>query len=274
MARPYFEYIRTLNVGEFGESLVARKTNTGQVYTVKLVRKGGYNADKLVVRIRGEQKISRVLTGCNVPFVTRLYWSFEDERAMYLVIDWTDDRSLRSVVQNHGPLLPHEAVICAAELAEGITGLHAHGIVHTNLRPESVLIGEDGHVIVSDLDSAVFLYDDAERYLRPRTRRSASAREYKAPELMLGWEYDYAVDWWSFGLLLYWAMTGTHPFANSADVDHPEIVRSKILHANLTDDRLGMDESAYQLIYRCLQRNPALRIDGLGVKKHEYFDGA
>ncbi|KAI0668628.1 kinase-like domain-containing protein, partial [Trametes maxima] len=267
-----FEYIRTLHVGESGESLIARNVNTGRVYTVKLARKVGYNADGLVARIKGEQKIFRVLTECGVPFVAKLYWSFEDERAMYIVIDWTGDRTLQSVVSKYGPLLPHEAIICAAELAEGIAGLHAHGIVHAKLCPESVLIGEDGHVLVADLGNAVFLYDDAERYFGSRARRSSSAREYQAPELMLGWEYDYAVDWWGFGLLLYWTMTGTHPFVHLLDMDHPEIVRSKILHANLTDDRLGMDESAYQLIYRCLQRNPALRIDGLEVKMHEYFN--
>lgn len=81
-----FEYIRTLEVGETGESLIARKADTGKVHTVKLVRKSGHNAAGLATRIAGEQKILRVSTECCVPFVVSLFWSFEDERAMYLVI--------------------------------------------------------------------------------------------------------------------------------------------------------------------------------------------
>ncbi|KAH9891226.1 kinase-like domain-containing protein [Cubamyces lactineus] len=271
-----FEYIRTLCVDEHGEWLIARKADVGQVHTVKLIRKSGWNADALAARIRREQKILQVLKECQVPFVVQLYWSFEDERAMYLVMDRTDGRTLRSAVETQGPLFAHEAVLCAAELAEGISSLHAHGIVHANLKPESVLVAEDGHVFISDFDEAVFLYDDAERDLvtggsGPPWSSSARSQEYQAPELILGWEYDYAVDWWSFGLLMFWVMTGMHPFVHDSDRGNASIVRSKVLHAPLPEDQVGMSQLSLQLVSRCLQRNPALRIDGVGVKMHEYF---
>ncbi|KAI0358828.1 kinase-like protein, partial [Trametes cingulata] len=265
-----FEYIRTLHVGERGESLIARRMDTGQVHTVKLVRKTGYNADELAARIKREQKIMQVLTECRAPFVAKLFWSFEDGRAMYLVTKWTDGRNLRTVVEKQGPLLAHEAVVCAAELTEGISALHGLGIVHAGLKPESVLIAEDGHIIISDFDNASFLCDDAERCLTTRQKPALESQEYVAPELILGWEHDYAVDWWSFGLVLFWLSTGTHPFLNTNDTG-PEIIRSKILHAEFPNDRLGMSQDAYELIWRCCQRNPALRIDGVGVKMHPYF---
>ncbi|KAI0369900.1 kinase-like protein [Pilatotrama ljubarskyi] len=266
-----FEYIRTLGASATGEILVARKADTGQVHTVKLVRKSGHNADGLATRIRREQKILQVLTECRVPFVVTLFWSFEDGRAMYLVIDRTDERNLRNAVEKQGPLLAHEAICCAAELAEGISGLHALGIVHAQLMPESILVAEDGHILISDFDDASFLSDDAERLLVAQHRPSLDSQEYLAPELILGWEYDYAVDWWSFGLVVFWILTGTHPFVRQSDAGHPEIIRAKVLHAELTHDHLGMSEDAYGLISRCCQRNPALRIDGLGVKMHQYF---
>ncbi|KAI0325032.1 kinase-like protein [Cubamyces sp. BRFM 1775] len=273
-----FEYIRTLCVNEHGERLIARKAESGHVHMVKLIRKSGYNADALAARMRREQKILRVLRECQVPFVIQLFWSFEDGRAMYLVMDRTDGRTLRSAIETQGPLFAHEAVLCAAELVEGISSLHAHGIVHATLKPESVLVAEDGHVSISDFDEAVFLYDDAERDLvthRPGPPRLGPvferSQEYRAPELILGWEYDYAVDWWSFGLLIFWVMTGTHPFLNDNDSGNTSIVRSKVLHAALPEDQLGMSQIALRLVSRCLQRNPALRIDGVGVKMHEYF---
>ncbi|KAI0761185.1 kinase-like domain-containing protein [Trametes elegans] len=266
-----FEYIRTSCVSDTGEALIARKADTGQVYSVKLTRKSGYNGAALAERMRREQKMLRVLTECCVHFVLRLFWSFEDERAMYLVTDRNDGRNLRSVVQMEGPLPAREAVLCAAELVEGISGLHAHGITHTGLRPESVLLGQDGHVVISDFDEAGFLYDDVERHLVPPAKAPLTAQKFRAPELLLQWEYDYAVDWWSFGLVLFWTLTGTHPFVDERDAENNAIVRAKVLHAPLTEDHLGMDENAHRLIFRCLQRNPAMRIDGVGVKRHEYF---
>ncbi|KAI0638867.1 kinase-like domain-containing protein [Trametes polyzona] len=268
-----FEYIRTLRVGDVDETLIARKAESGAVHTVKLVRKSGYNATTLTTRIMGEQKILRVLTECSVPFTVRLYWSFEDDRAMYLVMDRTDVRTLRNAIESQGPLSSPEAIACAAELVEGISGLHALGIVHTTLKPDSILIGEDGHLIVSDFDDAVFLHDDDERDLVTPRVPPPNSLQYQAPEMILGWEYDYAVDWWSFGLVLFWVLMGTHPFIEQKDADHASIVQSKILHAAFTDEQLAMDENACHLIIRCLQRNPALRIDGPGVRMHAYFHG-
>ncbi|KAI0825344.1 kinase-like domain-containing protein [Trametes gibbosa] len=268
-----FEYIRTLKVGERGEYLIARKPDTGAVYTVKLVRKSGHSASRLAEHVAAEQKILKVLTECCVPFLARLFWSFEDDRAMYLVIDRIDGSNLRGVIEAHGPLLPHDAVLCAAELIAGISGLHALGIVHTSLTPECILVSEDGHVFISDLEDAVFLHDGVEQRDTPCRILQTVSLKYQAPEIVLGWEYDFAVDWWSFGLVLFWTLTGMHPFTDIRDVEHPSIIRTKVLHAKLTGDRLGMDENAYQLITRCLQRNSALRIDGVGVKMHAYFHG-
>lgn len=137
------------------------------------------------------------------------------------------------------------------------------------MTPESILVGEDGHVFISDFDDSVFLHDDVERHNQPQAAPSLICLEYQAPEMILGWEHDYAVDWWSFGLVLYWTLTGNvrgpvairrwnnfellnlqHPFVNLRETEHPSIVRSKVLHARLTDDRLGMDEDVYQLIAR------------------------
>ena len=80
-----FEYIRSLMSDDGGETLLARKFDNGQIYTVKLVRKLSHKAARLVARMRNEQAALKLLTKLEVAFVMRLWWSFEDERAMYLV---------------------------------------------------------------------------------------------------------------------------------------------------------------------------------------------
>ncbi len=80
-----FEYIRSLLSDDGGETLLARKFDNGQIYTVRLVRKLSHSAARLVARMRNEQAALKLLTKLEVAFAIRLWWSFEDERAMYLV---------------------------------------------------------------------------------------------------------------------------------------------------------------------------------------------
>ncbi|TBU30797.1 kinase-like protein [Dichomitus squalens] len=267
----HFEYIQNLTKDDGEESILARKFDNGKVYTVKLVRKSGHGAARLAVRIRNEQKALKLLTKLEISFVIRLWWSFEDEKAMYLVTDRTDGRELRTVIEREGPLRGRSAILCAAELTAGILGLQERGLVHTNLKPESVLIDEDGHVVISDFGNGRFLRGDTATYRAETRLRAPEDEMFHAPELVLGWDHDYGVDWWSFGLLLFWILTRSHPFVVEADNMHSAILHSKILHSKLMEDYPAMDDGAYRLVARCLQRNPALRIDGVGVKMHEYF---
>ena len=142
--------------------------------------------------------------------------------------------------------------------------------MHTNLRPESVLIDEDGHIVLSDFDNGRFLRGDTASYRTAARLRAPEDEMFHAPELVLGWDHDYGVDWWSFGLILFWIFTrsvGTsvgvlfqpyspihfclqHPFIIEADNVHSAILQSKIIHSKLTEDYPAMDDGAYRLVVR------------------------
>ncbi|RPD59450.1 kinase-like protein [Lentinus tigrinus ALCF2SS1-6] len=266
-----FEYIKSIRSKDVRESVVARKLDDGKIFTVKLVRKSGQEATRHEAQFRKEQRALRVLTDAQLPYVTKLWWSFEDAKAMYLVTDRTDGPNLRTVVENGGPLSSHQALFCAAEMAAGLCELHKRGVVHANIRPECILVGQDGHISISDYEQAKYSHSRDERV--PVTSHAAEPVEimYHAPEQVLGWDHDSVADWWSFGLVVYWILVGAHPFITENDLAHTSIVHSKILHARMPDLNFGLEESALQLVAKCLQRNPALRLDGFGAKMHAYF---
>ena len=82
------EYIKNLRSKDVCETIVARKLDDGKVYTVKLVRKSGPETARLAheAQLRKEQQVLRILTAVQVPYVTKLWWSFEDAKAMYIVM--------------------------------------------------------------------------------------------------------------------------------------------------------------------------------------------
>ena len=83
----HFEYVRTLSSEGGAEAILARKLDDGRVYTVRLVRKSARGAEHdAAARMRRAQAALRTLTAQGAPFVQRLWWSFDDDRAMYLVV--------------------------------------------------------------------------------------------------------------------------------------------------------------------------------------------
>ena len=81
--------------------------------------------------------------------------------------------------------------------------------MHTDLKPECILIDEEGHILISDFSKARFLRGDSATYRAEGSACLPEDQMFHAPELVLGWDHDYVVDWWSFGLLLFWIFTRT-----------------------------------------------------------------
>jgi serine/threonine protein kinase len=84
-----------------------------------------------------------------------------------------------------------------------ISTLHDAGIIHGDLRPESILFKSDGHLVVTDFN---FSFVHGSSNMRPS--RLPVMNHYQAPEILLGWRYDFSVDCWAFGILLYMMLFG------------------------------------------------------------------
>ncbi|KZT08985.1 kinase-like protein [Laetiporus sulphureus 93-53] len=211
-----------------------------------------------------------------VPFVVKLRWSFQDEKALYIVLIDRCEENLRMRLERSGVLHPGNAKMCAAEMVYALTALHAIGIVHRDLKPESVLIQPDGHIALTDFGYAQINPIGKQDVAVDKDAPSAAPTKgiYRAPEVIMGWAHDAAVDWWGFGLILCFMLTGSHPFLavdDSASL-HETISESKVLHGKLMPCLPEMVSSeALDLITQCLERNPALRLSDEAVKQHSFF---
>lgn len=205
----------------------------------------------------------------------------------------------------------------AAELVLAFEYLHNQGIVYRDLKPDNVMIQDNGHLMLVDFDLSTNLPprtpspspstatttpspgrrkkrlfrfasfcssgispEEESNSIRlsssslavsdssgEKSNSFVGTEEYVAPEVISGGGHDFAVDWWSLGVVLYEMLYGTTPFRGSNRKETFFRILSK--PPNLVGERTSLRD----LIRRLLEKDPSRRISLEEIKGHEFFRG-
>ncbi|KAI8102271.1 hypothetical protein M9435_005877 [Picochlorum sp. BPE23] len=260
-----FELLRVVGQGAFGKVFQVRKTGTGEIFAMKVMKK-----DRILEKSHGEyvRAERNALTSVVHPYIVTLRYSFQTKKKLYLVLDFINGGHLFFQLYRAGTFDEDLARLYTAELVSAISHLHSLGFVHRDLKPENVLLDAQGHVKVTDFGLAKGNMSDAEHH---RTNSFIGTMEYMAPEVIQGKGHGKAVDWWSTGILLYEMLCGMPPFrAKSRPALQKLIVSGKFkLPPYLSSD-------ACSILKGLLQKDASKRLgfgdDGSSaVKKHPFF---
>lgn len=170
-----------------------------------------------------------------------------------LVSRFVPGRSLRSLLEEHGPVPADRATSFASQVASALAAVHAAGFEHGNLTASQVIIAT-GHAaadeaVVTDFGIAALVNRAAAQGVLP----FVPALRYQAPELRPGDPGTPTADVFGFGVLLYEALSGRHPFALSHEDDAVLVVR------DAPKPIAGLSLSLGNLITGCLAPNPINR---------------
>lgn len=158
----------------------------------------------------------------------------------------------------------------AAEILLGLECLHKEGIIYRDLKPENVVLDGEGHVKLTDFGlSKMFKSGENMAF------SFCGTPEYLAPEIVRGAGYNFSVDWWSFGIIIYEMLSGINPFKlrNKTNADKLKMI---------TDQDIPMlpnfSRNANSLLKSLLDRNPIERLGGgetgiQEIKEHKFFEG-
>ena len=240
-----FEQLANLGTGGYGKVNLYRHKVTGAEYAIKLIDKTKF-----------ENKLQKELFSREVammyqirhPNIVRLYTHFEDESNCYIVLEYIKKGNLYSYTQS----MPNKVLDAAntanfvVDLVSSLYYLHNMNppIIHRDIKPENLLIGNNGHLKLTDFGGSNYL-EGSVRYT------TAGTQLYHSPEMILKKGYDTRVDIWAIGILIFELLVGRPPFRN----DGQHSIEDNIVHGRINWPS-SMNLLAKNLITKLLKLDP------------------
>ncbi|MBI5106887.1 MAG: serine/threonine protein kinase, partial [Solirubrobacterales bacterium] len=220
-------------VGTGGMSTVYRAFDTvleRQVAIKLMHREIARDSDQLE-RFRRE---ARAVAQLNHPHVVGVIDAGEDESMPYIVFEYVEGETLKDRIRRHGRLPVSEAVAYAIEISRALGAAHERGIVHRDVKPQNVLVDEEGSAKVTDFGIARTLDQEG----LTADGRVLGTTDYVSPEQALGHAVTGQSDLYSLGVVLFEMLTGDVPFHG----DNQVAVAMKHVREELPDVQLRRPE--------------------------------
>jgi tRNA A-37 threonylcarbamoyl transferase component Bud32 len=159
------------------------------------------------------------------PNIVAVFDSGSDAGDHYLVMEYVAGQSLAELLARQGRLAPRLAAELAVEVCAALAAAHAQGLVHRDVKPANVLVGDDGQVKVTDFG----IVKAAATATLTGTGTVLGTAAYLSPEQAQGGPVDARSDLYGLGCVLYELLCGTPPFGSGAD-SPPVVVATRHLH--------------------------------------------
>ncbi|XP_007552925.1 cGMP-dependent protein kinase 2 [Poecilia formosa] len=252
----------TLGVGGFGRVQLMTTVNHGKYYAMKRVSK------KQIVSKRQEEHMlfeKKILKAIQCDFIVKLYAAFKDTRYIYMVMEFCGGGEIWTKLKEVGRFDEHVAVFCTACVVEAYAYLHKKSIMYRDLKPENLMLDIKGYIKLVDFGFAKELVRGEKTY------SFVGTPEYMAPEIIKNQGHDFAVDFWSLGILIFELLVGSPPFSSS----EPQKIYSKILDGELKFPPY-LSEAAKSIISKLCRPRPGQRLgntkNGIkDVRHHRWY---
>ncbi|VEU19855.1 DEKNAAC100109 [Brettanomyces naardenensis] len=261
-----FEFTKELGDGSYSTVMLGTDTTTGTVYAIKMLDKRHIIREKKVKYVNIEKNALNKLNKARG--IVHLYYTFQDQRSLYFVLEYAPNGELLSLIKKYGSLTVEACHYYSAQLIDVIDYMHSHGVVHRDIKPENILIGSDNTILVTDFGTAKIVdrQDDGSFPTDIRASSFVGTAEYVSPELLNDKYCGMPADVWAFGCIVYQMIAGKPPFKGSNEYQTFQKV-IKLQYAFSA----GFPTVVRDLVKRILILKPRDRLTVAQVKAHFWF---
>ena len=266
-----FEIIKTIGRGSVGKILLVRYRSTGDLYSIKSMRKDQLLSESLIDNILDEKNI---LSEGQCEFILQLSFFFQSPERIYFVTPFMKGGDLYHKLKIEGNLPEDLVKFYAAQIAIALQHLHEFGIAYRDLKPENILIDEDGYIKLCDFGASIHFQGTR------KENTFAGSPEYASPEMISHEGHNIMSDWWSFGILIYELLYGITPFFNKDKnrmyelIEIGELKFPKTIKIGGNIKPIKVSDEAKNIIIKLLEKNPGSRLGKNGLKEikiHPFF---
>lgn len=200
-----YQIIEELGHGGMGIVYKALDTKIGEKIALKLIKPEIGLDKKTIERFNNELKLARKIRHKNV---CQMFDLGEEKGAYFITMEYVHGEDLKQLIRKVGRLSAGQAILVAKQVCEGLEEAHRLGVVHRDLKPQNIMVDQEGNARIMDFGIA--------RSLHARGITGAGVMigmpEYMSPEQVEGKEVDQRSDFYSLGVILYEMVTGRVPF--------------------------------------------------------------
>ena len=255
--------IKVIGKGMFGNVFLVMNNQKKRFYALKTVSRRKIEKYEIQENLLLERKI--LLTLDHI-FILKMIKTFKDSKRLYFLTEFVRGSDLFDVLRELNIVSERDAKFYTSCIILMLEYLHDRDIVYRDLKPENVMIDEEGYPKLIDFGIS--------KILNERTYTIVGTPHYMSPEVITGKGYSFSADYWSLGIMLFEFICCSVPFGDT-DEDpyriYEKILRRKLLYPKLIEVSMLVKSVIEQL----LSKNPVLRNGGSveNLKNHNWFSG-
>jgi serine/threonine protein kinase/Tfp pilus assembly protein PilF len=256
-----YQIIEELGKGGMGKVYKVQDTKIKEKIALKLLKPDIASDKKTIERFSNELKFSRKIRHENV---CQMYDLNEEEGTHYITMEYVHGEDLKRLIRKMGQMSAGQAISMAKQVCEGLIEAHKLGVVHRDLKPQNIMVDEEGKARIMDFGIA--------RSLKGKGVTGAGVMigtpEYMSPEQVEGKDTDQRSDIYSLGVILYEMVTGRVPFEGDTPFTIGVKQKSEIpkepgeLNSQVPSDLSGV-------IMKCLEKDKEKRYQSAGEVRTE-----
>src|SRR4051812_43224498 len=212
-----YKILSTIGSGGFGTVYLAEDTWIDKKVALKVPHKQGVDFGELL-------REPRLLASLNHPNIVTVLTAEKQENVFFIVMEFVPGQTLESLIARDGPLDIARALDYTCQISNAVDHAHRQGVLHRDLRPSNVLVGDSGLVKVADFGTSRFLE------IAAHGTTIIGSPPYMAPEQFQG-KAVFASDIYSLGVTMYQMLTGVLPYDTPSPADLERLMKGELLTA-------------------------------------------
>ena len=250
-----YEIIKTIGEGGMATVYLANDTILDRKVAIKVLRGDLSNDEKFIRRFKRE---ALSVSNLSHPNIVEVYDVGEEDGNYYIVMEYIEGKTLKQLLQKRGALTLNEVIDIMTQLTDGLAHAHEAYIIHRDIKPQNIMIEDNGLVKITDFGIAMALNSTQ----LTQTNSVMGSVHYLPPEQANGKGSTVKSDIYSLGILMYELLTGSVPFKGDTAVEIAlKHMKEKI--PSIRKQNPTIPQSVENIVLKATAKNPKNRYDNV-----------